>query len=78
MIKPLRIALLTFPLLALAGCDQVETSTRQLLSTAANAAKHTLDQTHQAATKALDNARQDLSMAQPESQPRADKAHQEI
>ncbi|OCR22127.1 lipoprotein [Pseudomonas syringae] len=78
MIKPLRIALFTLPLLFLAGCDQVETSTKQLLNTAADSAKQAIDDTQKAATKALDDAKQDLSMAQPKPRDKTDKANQEI
>jgi len=78
MIKPLRIALFTLPLLFLAGCDQVETSTKQLLNTAADSAKQAIDDTQKAATKALDDAKQDLSLALPKPESKADKSSKEI
>lgn len=78
MIKPILAALLALPLLLLTGCDQIETSSKQLLSTAADSAKKAIDDTHRAATDALDDAKQDLSMVVPESEKKANKASQEI
>lgn len=78
MIKPMRIALVTFTLIVLAGCDQAETSAKQLLNTAADAAKQAVDETHKAVTQVLEETRQDLSMAHPESPPKTEKADQEI
>ena len=78
MIKPIFAALILLPLLAVTGCDQIETSSKQLLSTAADSAKKAIDDTHKAATNALDDAKQDLSMAQPESEKKTDKASKEI
>ena len=78
MVKLLTAALVALPLLVLSGCDQIETSSKQLLSTAADSAKKAIDDTHKAATDALDDAKQDLSMSQPESDKKADKASEEI
>ena len=78
MIKPIFAALIALPLLVLTGCDQIETSSKQILSTAADSAKKAIEDTHKAATNALDDAKQDLSMAQPESEKKTDKASKEI
>jgi hypothetical protein len=78
MIKPILVALIALPLLVLTGCDQIETSSKQLLSTAADSAKKAIDDTHKAATDALDDAKQDLTMSSAESEKKADKASQEI
>ncbi|MCI8210636.1 hypothetical protein AUC61_13935 [Pseudomonas sp. S25] len=78
MIKPLYAVLLAVPLMVMAGCDQIETSSKQLLSTAADSAKQAIDDTHKAATQALDDAKQDLSMAQPKAEQKDDESKQEI
>jgi hypothetical protein len=78
MIKPFYAALLAIPLLTIAGCDQIETSSKQLLSTAADSAKQAIDDTHKAATQALDDAKQDLSMAQPKTELKDNDSKQEI
>lgn len=78
MIKPLYVALLVLPLLTLSGCDQIESSSKQLLSTAADSAKQAIDDTHKAATQALDDAKQDLSMAPPEAESKDSDKKQEI
>ncbi|MET0610811.1 hypothetical protein [Pseudomonas caspiana] len=78
MIKPFYAVLLALPLIVLTGCDQIETSSKQLLSTAADSAKQAIDDTHKAATQALDDAKQDLSMAQPEAEKKDDESKQEI
>ncbi|WP_122318292.1 hypothetical protein [Pseudomonas cichorii] len=69
MIKPIYAALLTCSLVVMAGCDQVETSTKQMLDTAANSAKQAIDDTHKAATDALEDTRKDLSILEPKKQP---------
>ena len=78
MTKLISAALLALPLLVLTGCDQIESSSKQILSTAADSAKKAIDDTHKAATSALDDAKQDLSMAQPESEKNAEKNSKEI
>jgi uncharacterized cupredoxin-like copper-binding protein len=57
-----RTILLAASLLVVAGCDQVESSSRQLLDATAKSAKQAIDDTHQAANKALDDAKQELSV----------------
>ncbi|KAA8714957.1 MULTISPECIES: hypothetical protein [Pseudomonas syringae group] len=54
--------MLSGSLLVMAGCDQIESSTKRALDTAAETAKQTIEDTHQAATKALDEAKQELSI----------------
>jgi hypothetical protein len=78
MIKSSYAALLAATLVVLTGCDQIETSSKQLLSTAADSAKQAIDDTHKAATQALDDAKQDLSMAQPKAEPKDNDSKQEI
>ena len=78
MIKPLYAVLLALPLLTLSGCEQIENSSKQLLSTAADSAKQAIDDTHKAATQALDDAKQDLSMARPEAGSKDSDKKQEI
>ncbi|GFM81193.1 lipoprotein [Pseudomonas cichorii] len=80
MIKPIYAALLTCSLVVMAGCDQVETSTKQILDTAANTAKQAIDDTHEAATKALEDTRKDLSVLEPRKQPESpeEKSGKEI
>ena len=78
MSKSLYALVLAAPLVILSGCDQIETSSKQILSTAANSAKQAIDDTHKAATQALDDARQDLSLAKPEQKSRDEKSSQEI
>jgi ElaB/YqjD/DUF883 family membrane-anchored ribosome-binding protein len=78
MIKLISATLIALPLLVLSGCDQIESSSKQILSTAADSAKKAIDDTKKAATSALDDARQDLSMAQPESEKNAEKNSKEI
>ncbi|UQW72114.1 hypothetical protein [Pseudomonas avellanae] len=65
MNKSIYAALLSCSLLVMAGCDQIESSTKQVLGTAANTAKQAIDDTHQAATQALDEAKQELSGQEP-------------
>lgn len=62
MFKTICALILGGSLVVMAGCDQVESSSRQLLDTAANSARQAIDDTHKAATQALDDARQDLSV----------------
>ncbi|KPW60322.1 putative Lipoprotein [Pseudomonas caricapapayae] len=65
MTKTFYAALLSCSLLVLAGCDQIESSTKQVVNAAADTARQAIDETHQAATKALDQARQELSVQEP-------------
>ncbi|KPX22965.1 putative Lipoprotein [Pseudomonas amygdali pv. morsprunorum] len=65
MNKPLYAALLGCSLLVMAGCDQIESSTKHVVNAAADTAKQAIDETHQAATKAIDEAKQELSVQQP-------------
>ncbi|RMR57496.1 putative Lipoprotein [Pseudomonas syringae pv. actinidiae] len=65
MNKPLYAALLGCSLLVMAGCDQIESSTKHVVNAAADAEKQAIDETHQAATKAIDEAKQELSVQQP-------------
>ena len=62
MFKTISALMLSGSLLVMAGCDQVESSSRQLLDTAANTAKQAIDDTHKAATQALDDAKQEISL----------------
>ncbi|MFJ4142933.1 hypothetical protein [Pseudomonas sp. NPDC089734] len=79
MIKPIYVVLLAGSLVVMAGCDQVESSTKQLLDTAANSAKQAIDDTHEAATKALEDTRKDLSVLEPKQpESREEKSGQEI
>lgn len=78
MIKTFYVALLVLPLLVLTGCDQIETSGKQLISTATDSAKQAIDDTHKAATQALDDAKQDLSMGEPKAEPKDKDTKQEI
>lgn len=78
MIKLISAALIALPLLVLTGCDQIESSSKQILSTAADSAKKAIDDTHKAATSALDDAKQDLSMAKPDSEKNAEKDSKDI
>ncbi|MCQ2998858.1 hypothetical protein NLO98_03685 [Pseudomonas syringae] len=78
MIKSLYAALLAVPLFVLAGCDQIESSSKQLLNTATDSAKQAIDDTHKAATKALDDAKQDLSMAEPKAEQKDEESKKEI
>ncbi|MCO8160923.1 hypothetical protein NJC40_09900 [Pseudomonas sp. 21LCFQ02] len=73
-------ALLTCSLVVISGCDQVESSGKQLLDTAANSAKQAIDDTHKAATKALEEAKDELSVIEPAPKPKAEseKNGQEI
>jgi len=65
MNTPVYAVLLACSLAVMAGCDQIESSSKQMLDTAANSAKQAIDDTHQAATKVLDEARQELSVLEP-------------
>ncbi|AHG41461.1 hypothetical protein N018_15190 [Pseudomonas syringae CC1557] len=72
--------LLSGSLLVVAGCDQIESSTKRALDSAAEAAKQTIEETHQAANNALDEARQELSIleAPPNKAETESKSHKEI
>ncbi|KPX59073.1 putative Lipoprotein [Pseudomonas amygdali pv. hibisci] len=65
MNKTLYAALLGCSLLVMSGCDQIESSTKHVVNAAADTAKQAIDETHQAATKAIDEAKQELSVQQP-------------
>ncbi|WP_455809009.1 hypothetical protein [Pseudomonas koreensis] len=65
MNKALYAVLLSGSLLVVAGCDQLESSTKQMVNAAADSAKQVVDDTHKAATQALDEARQELSLQEP-------------
>ncbi|MEE4748976.1 hypothetical protein V2K65_18735 [Pseudomonas alliivorans] len=65
MKKSFYAVLLAGSLLVMAGCDQIESSSKQILSTAADSAKKAIDDTHQAATKAVDEAKRELSVLEP-------------
>ena len=85
MKKSLSAALLSVSLLTMAGCDQIESSGKQVLGAATDSAKEAIDQavtdTHKAATQALDDAKQQLSTLEPEKkheQKKAEKSGQEI
>ncbi|KPZ12594.1 putative lipoprotein [Pseudomonas amygdali pv. ulmi] len=65
MNKTLYAGLLGCSLLVMAGCDQIESSTKHVVNAAADTAKQAIDETHQAATKAIDEAKQELSVQQP-------------
>lgn len=67
-------ALLMGSLLVISGCDQVESSGKQLLDTAANSAKQAIDDTHKAATKALEEAKDELTVLEPAPKPKAESA----
>lgn len=67
MFKPFCSWTLAGSLLVIAGCDQIESSSKQLLNTAATSAKQVIDDTHEVATQALEDARQKLSMLEPET-----------
>ncbi|KZL39300.1 lipoprotein [Pseudomonas syringae pv. syringae] len=62
MNKVLYAVLLSGSLLVAAGCDQLESSTKHVANAAADSAKKVVDDTHKAATQALDEARQELSL----------------
>ncbi|KQQ56347.1 hypothetical protein ASF84_11630 [Pseudomonas sp. Leaf127] len=72
--------LLTCSVVVMSGCDQVETTGKQMLDTAASSAKQAIDDTHKAATEALEEARQELSVAEPAAKPKESgtQAGQEI
>lgn len=80
MKSSLYAALLTCSLFVMSGCDQVETTSKQMLDTAANSAKQAIDDTHKAATKALEEAREELSIVEPAAKPKdaGTKTGQEI
>jgi hypothetical protein len=82
MKSPICASLLALSLLALAGCDQLETSSKQVLSAATQSAKQAIDDTHKAATQALDDAKTQLSTLEPKREPapenQANKSGQEI
>ncbi|MBA1232260.1 hypothetical protein G7013_21675 [Pseudomonas viridiflava] len=61
MNKSFCAVLLAGSLVVMAGCDQIESSSKQMLDTAANSARQAIDETHQAATKAVEEAKQELS-----------------
>ncbi|MEQ4315617.1 hypothetical protein ABNM01_13215 [Pseudomonas syringae] len=65
MNKSICAAFLSCSLVVIAGCDQIESSTKQVLDTAANTAKQAVDDTHKAATQLLDEAEQELSVLEP-------------
>ncbi|KTB93227.1 hypothetical protein AO073_05145 [Pseudomonas syringae ICMP 11293] len=65
MNKALYAVLLSGSLLVVAGCDQLESSTKQVVNAAADSAKQVVDDTHKVATQALDEARQELSLQEP-------------
>ncbi|KPX61923.1 Uncharacterized protein ALO39_05465 [Pseudomonas syringae pv. lapsa] len=65
MNKVLYAVLLSGSLLVAAGCDQLESSTKHVVNAAADSAKQVVDDTHKAATQALDEARQELSLQEP-------------
>ncbi|WP_268796657.1 hypothetical protein [Pseudomonas huanghezhanensis] len=75
-------SLLALSLLGLAGCDQIENSTKQVVGAAANSARQVIDDTHKAATEALDDAKNQLSTLEPEQkdkqEDKAGKSGQEI
>ena len=75
-------SLLAVSLLGLAGCDQLETSSKQVLSAATDSAKQAIDDTHKAATQALDDAKNQLSTLEPKREAeqgnKAEKSGQEI
>lgn len=77
---PVYAALLTCSLFVISGCDQVETTGKQMLDTAASSAKQAIDDTHKAATKALEEAREELSVVEPAAKPKeaGSQAGQEI
>ena len=81
MKSPIYAALvLTCSVFVMSGCDQVETTGKQMLDTAASSARQAIDDTHKAATEALEDARQELSIAEPEAKPKdsGTQAGQEI
>ncbi|SHM52584.1 hypothetical protein SAMN05216593_101351 [Pseudomonas asturiensis] len=67
MKKSFYAVLLGGSLLVMAGCDQIESSSKQVLDKAADSARQAIDETHQAATKALDEAKRELSVLEPAS-----------
>lgn len=75
-------SLLALSLVGLAGCDQLESSSKQVLSAATQSARQAIDDTHKAATQALDDAKTQLSTLEPKRdavpENRADKSGQEI
>ncbi|CAM3083010.1 hypothetical protein BZK31_00815 [Pseudomonas floridensis] len=73
MKKSFCAVLLTASLLVMAGCDQIESSSKQMLDTAAESARQAIDDTHQAATKALDETKRELSVLEaPQSSAESD------
>lgn len=69
MKKSFYAVLLTGSLLVMAGCDQIESSSKQMLNTAADSAKKAIDDTHQAASKAVEEAKRELSVLEPATSP---------
>ena len=69
MKKSFYAVLLTGSLLVMAGCDQIESSSKQMLNTAADSAKKAIDDTHQAASKAVEEAKRKLSVLEPAPSP---------
>ncbi|MCJ8178811.1 hypothetical protein MRS45_22190 [Pseudomonas viridiflava] len=69
MKKSFYAVLLTGSLLVMAGCDQIESSSKQMLNTAADSAKKAIDETHQAASKAVEEAKRELSVLEPTPSP---------
>ena len=69
MKKSFYAVLLTGSLLVMAGCDQIESSSKQMLNTAADSAKKAIDDTHQAASKAVEEAKRELSVLEPAPSP---------
>ncbi|QHF03607.1 MULTISPECIES: hypothetical protein [Pseudomonas syringae group] len=65
MNKSFYAVLLSGSLLVMAGCDQIESSSKHVLDKAADSARQAIDDTHQAATKALDEAKRELSVQEP-------------
>ena len=69
MKKSFYAVLLTGSLLVMAGCDQIESSSKQMLNTAADSAKKAIDDTYQAASKAVEEAKRELSVLEPAPSP---------
>ena len=69
MKKSFYAVLLTGSLLVMAGCDQIESSSKQMLNTAADSPKKAIDDTHQAASKAVEEAKRELSVLEPAPSP---------
>ncbi|MCI3909903.1 hypothetical protein [Pseudomonas viridiflava] len=69
MKKSFYAVLLTGSLLVMAGCDQIESSSKQMLNAAADSAKKAIDDTHQAASKAVEEAKRELSVLEPAPSP---------